>query len=52
MILSVLKMDEEEDASLAALRAAIEEGDASPDVVGFDRERFLQELKAERRDNG
>jgi len=34
------------EARLAALCAAIDEGDASPDVVNFDEEAFLQELKA------
>ena len=34
------------EARLAAFCAAIDEGDASPDVVNFDEEAFLQELKA------
>ena len=34
-----------EEASLAALCSAIDEGDASPDVVDFDQEAFIQELK-------
>ena len=37
---------------LAALRAALEEGEASPDVTDFDPEAFLQELKAKRHGNG
>jgi len=38
---------EDEEAKLAALRAAIDEGDASGDVIGFDRDVFLSELKAQ-----
>lgn len=34
------------EVRLAAFCAAIDEGDASPDVVNFDEEAFLQELKA------
>ncbi len=30
-----------------ALRIALEEGEASPDVNDFDARKFLQELKAE-----
>ena len=52
VIRAALRRLEEDEARLAALRAAIDEGDASPDVVGFDREGFLRELKAEWRDNG
>ena len=37
---------EKEEAYLMALRSAIDEGDASPDVVGFDEEVFISELKA------
>ena len=40
---------EDDEARLAALRAAIDEGDASGDVVDFDREAFLSELKAQGR---
>ena len=29
------------------IRAAIDEGDASPDVVGFKRDAFLEELMEE-----
>ena len=44
---------EEDEARLAALRSAIDEGDASPDVVGFDRDAFLEELREGwRSDNG
>ena len=34
-----------QEARLATLRAALDEGEASPDVEDFDPERFLQELK-------
>ena len=48
-----LRRLEEDEMRLAALRSAIEEGDASPDVVGFDRNAFLEELKEGwRSDNG
>ena len=47
-----LRLLEEEEAQLAALRAALEEGEASPDVEDFDPERFLQELKAKHKANG
>ena len=38
--------------TVAALRAAIEEGEASGYVEGFDFESHLEELKAKRSDNG
>ena len=41
-----LRRLEEDEARLAALRAAIEEGEVSPDVEDFDPDKFLQELKA------
>lgn len=47
-----LRRLEEDEARLAALRAALEEGEASPDVTDFDPEAFLQELKAKRHRNG
>jgi len=34
-----------QEARLSALRAALDEGEASPDVENFDPERFLQESK-------
>ena len=34
-------------AIVAALGFAIDEGDASPDVSGFDRDAFLKELMEE-----
>ena len=48
-----LRRLEEDEMRLAALRSAIDEGDVSPDVVGFDRNAFLEELKEGwRSDNG
>lgn len=41
-----LRRLEEDEARLAVLKAAIDEGIASPDVENFDPESFLQELKA------
>ena len=43
---------EEDEARLAALRAALDEGEASPDVEDFDPEAFLLEMKAKRNANG
>lgn len=42
---AALRRLEEDEARVEALRKAIDEGDASPDVVGFDREAFLVELR-------
>ena len=41
-----LRRLEEDEAKLSALRAAIDEGDASLDVENFDRDAFLRELMA------
>jgi len=49
VIRAALRRMEEEETWLATMRALIDEGDASPDVVDFDRERFLEELMAESR---
>ena len=49
VVRSALRRLEDDEARLAALRAAIDEGDASVDVVDFDREAFLSELKAQGR---
>lgn len=46
-----LRQLEEEESRLMALRAALEEGEASPDVTDFDPQAFLQELKAKRKTN-
>ena len=40
-----LRRLEEDEASLVALKVAIEEGEASPDVEDFNPEDFLQEMK-------
>ena len=46
-----LRRLEEDEARLAALRAALEEGEASPDVTDFDPEAFLLEMKAKHHSN-
>jgi len=46
MIRAALRHLEEDEAKLAAFCAAIDEGDASPDVANFDEEAFISELKA------
>ena len=52
VIRAALRRLEEEEFRLAALRAALDEGEACPDVVDFNPTSFLRELKAERRSNG
>ena len=47
-----LRRLEEDEARLEALRAALDEGEASPDVEDFDTEAFLLEMKAKRNANG
>ena len=47
-----LRRLEEDESRLAALRAALEEGETSPDVTDFDPQAFLQEIKAKRKANG
>ena len=47
-----LRRLEEDEQKIAALRAAIEEGEASGYVEDFDFESHLEELKAKRKDNG
>jgi len=49
VVRTALRRLEDEESRLAALRAAIDEGDASGDVVDFDRDAFLSELKAQSR---
>lgn len=44
-----LRRLEDDEARLVALRAAIDEGDASGDVEDFERDAFLSELKAQGR---
>ena len=45
MIRAALRHLEEDEAKMAAFCAAIDEGDASPDVVDFDEEVFIAEMK-------
>jgi antitoxin ParD1/3/4 len=45
MIRAALRHMEEDEAKLAAFCAAIDEGDASPDVVDFDEDAFIAEMK-------
>ena len=46
-----LRRLEEDESRLAALRAALDEGEASLDVEDFDPEAFLLEMKAKRSAN-
>lgn len=46
VIRAALRRLEEEEARLSAFCSAIDEGDASPDVVNFDEESFVEEMKA------
>ena len=47
-----LRRLEEDEQKITALRAAIEDGEASGYVNDFDFDTHLEELKAKRRDNG
>ena len=47
-----LRRLEEDEQRIAALRAAIEEGEASGYVEDFDFDAHLEALKAKRRDDG
>ena len=47
-----LRRLEEDEQKIAALRAAIEEGEASGYGEDFDFESHLEELKAKRKSNG
>lgn len=49
VVRSALRRLEDDEAGLTALRAAIDEGEASGDVVDFDRDAFLSELKSQGR---
>ncbi len=40
---------EENESRFAALKAALAEGEACPDVVDFDPDLYLKELKAKKR---
>lgn len=46
VIRAALRRLEEDETQLAALRSAIDEGDSSPDVVGFDEESFIEEMRS------
>ena len=48
VIRAALRRLEEDESRLAALRAALDEGEASPDVTDFDPQAFLQEMKSKR----
>ena len=53
VVRAALRRLEEDEARLAAFCAAVDEGDASPDVMDFDEEVFINELKEGwRKNNG
>ncbi len=53
MVRAALRRLEEDEARLAAFCAAIDEGDFSPDVVDFDEDSFISEMKEGwRKNNG
>ena len=45
VVRAALRHLEEDEAKMAAFCAAIDEGDASPDVVDFDEDAFIDELR-------
>ena len=49
VVRAALRRLEDDEARLAALRSAIDEGESSPDVEDFNRDVFLAELKAQRK---
>lgn len=49
VVRAALRLLEDDEARWAALRAAIDEGESSLDVIDFDRNSFLAELKAKHR---
>ena len=49
VVRAALRRLEDDEARLAALRSAIDDGDSSPDVEDFNRDIFLAELKAQRK---
>ena len=49
VVRAALRRLEDDEAGLAALRSAIDEGDSSPDVEDFNRDIFLAEQKAQRK---
>lgn len=46
VIRAALRRLEEDETQLAALRSAIDEGDSSTDMVGFDEETFIEEMRS------
>ena len=52
VVRSGLRLLEDQEQKIAALRAAIEEGENSGFVEDFDFEAHLEELKTKRRNNG
>ena len=52
VVRAALRRLEEDEARIAAFCAAVDEGDASPDVLDFDEEAFIQGLKEGWRNNG
>lgn len=46
VIRAALRRLEEDEAHLAALRSEIDEGDVSPDVVDFNEETFIENMRA------
>lgn len=48
--MEILK-DVRDAQTITTLRAALDEGEASPDVMGFNPTNFLLELKDERKRN-
>lgn len=51
MVRAGLRRLEDDEARVNAFCAAVDEGDASPDVLDFDEEVFIQELKESWRQN-
>ncbi len=49
VVRAALRRLEDDEARLAALRSAIDDGDSSSDVEDFNRDIFLAELKAQRK---
>ena len=49
VVRAALRRLEDDEARLAALRSAIDDGDSSPDVEDFNRDIFLAELKTQRK---
>lgn len=52
VIRAALRRLEEDECRLAALRTALDEGEASPDVIDFNPTAFLQEIKSKRKKHG